>query len=454
MQKRAPFRFKGESLSGVKKVMKKIVKRILMKLRLYDILSVTIYENRLLFKVLLCYLRYCRLLKLAKKKPLNEKIRVLFIVSEIAKWKEQSLYEEMEKSGDFYPIVGISAWNKQFGLDPDELDAVHKRAIAFFSRLGDRCVRTVTCENGKVVYHNLLDFNPDIVFYTEQWGPCPEQHPFAVSKYALTCFLPYYVPTFGLMSIDCYPEVPRMSWTYFCLGEKWKQLYQWKLFWMCHCNKFVVTGHPTLDRFYEQRDRLPIKGYVIYAPHFAFPHPSQIEYYNIGTFDWSGMPILQYAEAHPEIRWVFKPHPYLRAFLQSCGIMNKEEIDSYYERWEKLGIACYDSEYQELFLESRAMITDSGSFLSEYGATGRPLIRLICSADKCVSSRITRKMYGTYYQVRNLDELYDMFRMVIEQKCDPMKENRIEAIQRVGLANHNASQRIVSYLKNVFAKST
>ena len=41
------------------------------------------------------------------------KIKVLFIVSEIAKWKEQSLYEAMARSEDFDPMVAISAYNGQ-----------------------------------------------------------------------------------------------------------------------------------------------------------------------------------------------------------------------------------------------------------------------------------------------------------------------------------------------------
>ena len=171
--------------------MKEVVKKLLKKMGVYTFFFRTIFENRLILKSFQCAWRYRRLAKAAKRKLRNEKIRVLFIVSEIAKWKEQSLYEAMEQSGEFYPVVGISAWNKQSGLSVEELDAVHKRAEAFFDKLGDRHVRTVTSENGQHVYHDLSEFNPDIVFYTEQWSPCPRQHPFDVSKYALTLFLPW-----------------------------------------------------------------------------------------------------------------------------------------------------------------------------------------------------------------------------------------------------------------------
>lgn len=430
--------------------MKERIKNLLKRLGVYTFFFRTIFENRLIFKSIQCSWRYRRLAKAAKQKPRNEKIRVLFIVSEIAKWKEQSLYEEMEQSGEFYPIVGISAWNKQFGLAVDELEAVHKRAEAFFDRMGDRHVRTVTCENGQKNYHDLSEFKPDIVFYTEQWLPCPKQHPFEVSKYALTCFLPYYVPDFGITQIDCHQQVERMSWTYFCLGNSWLKLYRRSLLLTCHCNKFVASGHTALDRFNQERDRLPKENYVIYAPHFAFPHPLQQEFYLIGTFEWSGIAILKYAESHPEIKWVFKPHPILRGLLADYGVMSKDEVDDYYQRWEKLGVACYDSDYQNLFLESRAMITDSGSFLPEYGATGRPIIRLICSCNKHVPPRAARDVYDTYYNVRNLDQMYAAFKMVIEERRDPNREKRIAAVRASGLTGCIASRNIKEFLLQTF----
>ena len=241
-----------------------------------------------------------------------------------------------------------------------------------------------------------------------------------------------------------------MSWKYFCLGNSWANLYRRSLFLTCHSCRFAATGHPALDWFNHESDRQPKEGFVIYAPHFSFPHPLQGEFYTIGTFDWNGLQILEYAEAHPEIKWVFKPHPILRGLLSKFGIMSREEVDDYYDRWERIGIACYDADYQELFLESRVMITDSGSFLPEYGSTGRPVIRLICAKNKHIPPRAARDVYDTYYNVRNLDEMYSTFKMVIEEKCDPNREKRLEAVRAAGLNGCNASANIINYLLEIF----
>ena len=428
------------------------IKLLLQRLGLYTFFFEKVYENRLLGVSLACAGRYRKLLASARRKPRGEKIRVLFIVSEIAKWKEQSLYEAMERTGQFEPIVGLSAWNKQTGLPPEELDAVHARAEMFFDRMGCRHVRTVTVERGKKVFHDLSEFKPDIVFYTEQWSPCLKQDPATVSHFALTCFLPYYVPDFGIMRIDCHQPVERFSRFYFCLGESWAKAYRRNMWLTAHCAQYVVTGHPALDEFNRQADRQPKENYIIYAPHFSFPHPKQQEFYTIGTFDWNGFAILEYAESHPEIKWVFKPHPILKTILPELGVMTAEEVAAYYARWAKIAVTSFDADYQDLFLESRVMITDSGSFLPEYGSTGRPVIRLICAQNKHVPPRAAKDVYDTYYNVRSLDEMYAAFKLVIEEGQDPNREQRLAAVRAAGLTGCDASENIIDAILKVYGR--
>ena len=436
--------------SGILLPIRKFLKRIGLSLFLYQLL----FENSKTLEVWACAWRSRKLRKLARCKPKSDKIRVLFIVSEIAKWKEQTLYEAMERSGDFYPIVGISAWNNQSAkhLTAHEYEQVQMRAEAFFDKMGDRHVRTVTIENGQWVYHDLSEFRPDIVFYTEQWSPCPKQHPYDVSKYALTCFLPYYVPDFGFPQIDCHSEVSRMAWTFFCLGKSWVLRYRTSMLYVSYAAKYVVTGHPALDRFHYGRARVPTEGYVIYAPHFSFPQAITWDRYCIGTFDWSGITMLEYAEAHPDVKWVYKPHPVLRRKVIESGFMTEEEFVRYNERWSKIALVSTDSDYQDLFLESRVLITDSGSLLPEYGSTLRPVIRLRCSQDKIVPPKSAKRIYEAYYNAHNREELYATLKLVVEDGQDPNRDIRINAVHQAKLADEDASKNIVRYLLNAFGR--
>lgn len=425
---------------------KELIKQVLRPvgvLSLYTILR----ENAVAPKVFECRRRYAKHISRLRDSLNGRKIRVLFIVSEIAKWKEQSLYEEMESSGFLYPIVGLSAWNRQSSLSCEELEEVHLKASRFFERLGDRYVRTVTTKDGAKIFHDLTEFNPDIVFYTEPWSPCEKQSPDVVSKFALTYYVPYFVPNYGVVSWDCHQRFHQFLYGYFCLSESWVLLYKRSLMFTVHATKFWPTGHPALDCFYKERERKPTANFVIYAPHHSFPHKNRVHVQTYGTFEWNGMEMLAFAEAHPEINWVFKPHPVLRAAALEEGFMTEEELRSYYDRWRNIGVVCEDGAYQNLFLESRCMITDCGSFLSEYGSTKRPVIHLICSKNKFVPPKASKDVYDTYYQVRNLDELRKALKTVVQDGLDPMREVRVAAVCRAGLADRNASQNIVSHLR-------
>lgn len=427
------------------------MKGLLLKICRFLGIEHSLSEGWLFLQYLVCVNRYRKCCLRAKRKPKAEKIRVLFIVSEIAKWKEQALYDAMESSDDFYPIVGLSAWNLQRNLPPEELDAVHARAEAFFDRLGHRHVRTVTTEKGRLVYHDLSDFKPDIVFYTEQWGPCPKQRPSSVSRFALTFFLPYYVPDFGIIGFDCLQPVTRLAYVYFCLNEDWAVYYRDNMKKVRHCAQYVATGHPSLDLTCGGTAGSGTEKYVIYAPHFSYFDPARPnDCYIIGTFDWSGRAILEYAEAHPEVKWVFKPHPILRKRLVEVGTMTSDEADDYYRRWAKIAVVSTDANYRDLFVNSRVMITDSASFLPEYGSMGKPVIRLISKYFKHVPPRAAANLYDSYYQVHDIPEMREVFLTVIEKGLDPNRETRLRLVREAGLGESNASQNIMRYARSLF----
>ena len=215
--------------------------------------------------------------------------------------------------------------------------------------------------------------------------------------------------------------------------------------------KFIPAGHPGLDYAFHARERLMQGDKVIYAPHFSFPiegRPWKLTW-EWGTFNWNGREILAYAEKHPEMRWVFKPHPLLRESIVQTGLMTKDETDAYYAKWERLGDVCYDSDYKGLFLESRALITDGGTFLTEYGATGKPIIHLICPDNVLKPLPPSKVVYDTYYDVHDLDEMYSTFKMVLEEGKDPSRERRLAGIGEAGWGTVDAAANIIADLAKV-----
>lgn len=396
-------------------------------------------------RVLLCRQKYKRTLHRLRSAPKREKLLVMFLVGEPAKWKCQALYKAMEASELFDPIVGLTAWNSQseYFCTETELEKQHKLAEEFFNRLGDRHVRTYSNFPRKGL--RLRSFKPDIVFYSEPWLPIANQTPEKTAGDALCCFVPYFVPSTGDAKIVCMEDVHRFCHTYFTLSESWSEHYRSNFNSLNSVQTFVGTGLPALDLFSDIDKAAANGNMVIYAPHHSIPNPKNTIPWNISTFDWSGRPILEYAKKHPEFKWIFKPHPLLRREVVDAGLMSKDEIDRYYEEWSTIGEICLDGDYQSRFTESIAMVTDCGSFLSEYGATGHPLIRLIRTTNRQFPPP-PGGLLDSFYQVRNLDELSSVFLQVLEKREDPMHDIRIEAVKRAGLAERNASANIIAYL--------
>jgi hypothetical protein len=133
-------------------------------------------------------------------------------------------------------------------------------------------------------------------------------------------------------------------------------------------------------------------------------------------------------------------------------MMTQTEVDAYYAEWERIGIVCYDSNYQDLFLESLAIITDSGSFLTEAGATGRPVIRLISPNNDLTPLPPSKKVYDTYYEVRTLPEMYATFKTVLENGEDPKKDERLAAVEASGIARMEASKNIIDHLRKIVGR--
>jgi CDP-glycerol glycerophosphotransferase (TagB/SpsB family) len=87
--------------------------------------------------------------------------------------------------------------------------------------------------------------------------------------------------------------------------------------------------------------------------------------------------MLAYAQTHPEIDIVFRPHPFLFGTMTDREVMTQEQVDSWRSRWDALPNTFTDLgiDMPALLLASDAMLTDGVSFLAEYPlVTGKPAI--------------------------------------------------------------------------------
>lgn len=394
------------------------------------------------------YLRICyrvalyRIRKEAKIHPIN----VYFFVSEIAKWKAQSLYDLMESNNRFKPIICVYPMVVETDLPLMQLDSILNEKLSFFINKKMKAINVWDIRNKCV---DMAYFKScGIIFYQQTWDVPPAPTPLQIALKYITFYIPYYLVNNYDKKLDLCMNLHRQVFRYIIPSEAIKDFYEKEVNKNKFAGKLVGLGHTCIDQFHTIV-RTKMDYTVIYAPHFSFPCNSLKRPLYYSTFLDNGEFILDYAKKHREVKWIFKPHPRLKMELEVTGVWPKEKIIRYFEDWENIGSSCYNSDYQELFVNSDLMITDCGSFLTEYACTGNPIVRMVSPLLNLSPNPIIEELYSTYYCVNNNDELNTILDMCIVERLDPQRVNRNRAIEKVGLGNSSASERIITYISDL-----
>ena len=393
--------------------------------------------------VLLARVRHFRVrARIRAKARRGEKIRVVFLESEVAKWKTQPLFDLMKEDPHYEPVMAIFRRDRSESDPESKVLADIRAAKSYYEAKGN---------HGEVVYSpedpfvpQLERLKPDIVFYQQSWVADGIRD---ICRDALPAYVPYYVVNYGDPEIGCKMPFHRFLAYYFHLNEDWAEIARRSAPAWFFSGRHVATGHPSLDYLHRNAPPPPKRPCVIYAPHFSFILPNHDNLLGISTFPWSGLPILDYAKAHPEMNWVFRPHPVLRGELVRSGLMTADERDRYFAEWGRIARVSTDSDYQGLFAESAAMVTDCGSFLPEYGATGKPLVHLISSTSKVKPMKPAQELFSAFYEAHDLDEMLAVFKTVLEDGDDPKRAVRQKAVAAYNIAGACASGNIMRFFE-------
>ena len=398
-------------------------------------------------KVSTIIVNYERVLsRIRAKVSSGDKLRVMFYVSDPAKWKLQTLYDKMASSEMFDPFVAVSVWG--WHENRARAESAAQLTLKYFL---DKNMNVEMAYSGEL--HRALalsNFIPDVVFYSQPWDIPADQDPVIVSRFALTCYVPYYTPNFDFGPADCTLPFHRTIYRYFIMNDKCVDACECLRGSLSVAGNVVATGHPMLDSFsFNDFGDVCSDGLIVYAPHWSFPHKDNPNNANISTFLWTGRAMLEYAKSHLDIKWVFKPHPVLKPMLVKSGVMDDAEVAEYYDEWGRIGECSFDGDYVDIFKRSRALITDCASFLTEYACTGKPVVRLVSPVAIPKSSKLNGDLYSTYYQVRSPEELEPMLDKIIIRREDPNREARLAAAKAMNLMGVDAAGNIVKHLENL-----
>lgn len=363
-------------------------------------------------------------------------LKVIFLVSEAAKWQYQSLYNEMKQSKDFEPIIIVVPLDFGKNTSIQNLDVLYH----FFTDKGMEVAYGYDKVNSKFI--TLDNFNPDIVFYQQPWNISPVQDILPTSRFALTCYCPY---CFHMLETDLnyMAHFHSLVWQYYVESDLYKTAYL-KKYGATNC---VTTGNLKLDNYFinytESAWNNRSRKRIIYAPHHSFGG-----FHNMATFARNGEFILQLAQQHPEIEWIFKPHPRFKYAVVAAGIKTEEEIQEYYDAWEKIGRIYETGNYYDLFMNSDALITDCISFLAEYLPTQKPVFFLRNKNQGNEFTLLGRHIIQHYYQTYDNYKFLERFDDVIFKGNDVLKNQRIEDINYLKSDNtQTVATKILTFIR-------
>ena len=378
--------------------------------------------------------------KLNNKLKNGQKINVVFYCYDETKWKCQSVYDIFSSDSHFdvkILVTKSAAKNKDNPTYQSIKDV--KKTYDYFKQKGLSVEYAYDIKKNR--YIPFKNFNPDIIFYQHPWYVERTQGPVVCSKFAFTCYVPYYFPfEVGDIDnkIDYYLRFHKYIERYYALDKTVENKLKQKM--DNHGVNVKAVGYPNFDYFYKNKKQ---GDSIIYAPHWSVGGLGQYS-----AFDWSGKFMLEYAQNHPENRWIFRPHPILYKSLIDSKLMTENEAKKYYDDWEKLGVISTSGDYFDLFDDSKMMITDSCTFLAEYFVTEKPLIILM--SDNSSFKSLEHPILETYYCAKNQEELVNLIDTVSQN--DYMKPKRLHKLESLEYFKSNASENIYNDIMNIMSE--
>lgn len=384
----------------------------------------TINEN--VSKLSIADKKQLRMEQIKEKFLTGEKIKICLFVSRINCWMFTGLYDILQQSGKFEPIIVIKPFmSRGFEHMKECMNSTYEGMLARgYAPIKGYDEDTDTFLNVKE------EIDPDIVFYTKYWKPHFQEN-FYINKFrdCITLLIDYGYNVAGHYEAMNF-ELQNAVDMYFYYSQIQKEIVS------KHMNNkgrnVVITGAPKIDTLFNSnytakdvwKKQKKTKKRIIWAPHHEDKTgPKQ---YQFDAFYDLYEVMFEIAEKYKdEIQIAFKPHPLLKVKLYDKW--GEVATENYYNRWNELSNGqLEEGDFIDLFLTSDAMILDCLSFIAEYTATNKPALFTVGSRSRVLLNDMGKQIYEMLYHAKdNLkDEICTFVEEVVIAGNDPMNEQR------------------------------
>ena len=304
----------------------------------------------------------------------KDKIRVLFLLSDLSLWKSEELYLAMLAHPRFEPIIGTCLLLADVGSEST------KKYLCLLEYLKQH-----NYIYHEIYHHNISSIKADITFYQQPYGDVIDPSISFMKQIlngSLVCYLNYAFYTVDCSKNNFGVDLPmhRYSWQVYFENTITLQMGNYS---KLRGKNSVLTGLPIQDILSRKKElfknpwipQSKHKKRVIFAPDHTIP--TSDNYIQYSQFLEVADIMLDIArEYNDTIQFAFKPHPFLKKKLYDHW--GKERTDIYYNTWNQLdNCQIAEGDYIGLFKYSDAMVHDCSSFTIEYCYTLNPVLYLI-----------------------------------------------------------------------------
>ncbi|MGN5595879.1 hypothetical protein [Stutzerimonas nitrititolerans] len=225
-----------------------------------------------------------------------------------------------------------------------------------------------------------------------------------------------------------------------------------------HCptgsSHVYVTGHPRMDGLVNIADfavdpalkhAVGERKAILWNAHFSFDGDLW------STFDCLASGIIESFIGRPDLVLLFRPHPLLWKKLINLNILSERDIVELKAQLQECGVIVDErSDHRHAFAVSAAMMSDAGSFLMEYLATGKPVLYLKNPDGLGLNEEgvAVARQYQSASDVMQVDTFLDQVR----RGEDPLYASRNAAIKHFfHELDGGSGRRVLNVLKELMA---
>lgn len=347
-------------------------------------------------------------------------IKVVFLTFYFEAWDALAdIYERMAADSRFETKV-ISIPRR---FSKDEPFGNEDQVSGFFDALGVPHER-FNFEDSCLGLEKLREFAPDYVFINYPWqrNYQPGYRVDELAQFTKVCYVPYYslalVNEPGEVGVTPYLYTQRsnqLASLVFTQDPNTLDAYSKTQRGNHHVH---LTGTPKLDALVRKSNEgglWPLSNIgnkrMVWAPHHTFSNA----WLNFGMFPEIFNDMLAFAESHPKLDIVMRPHPIMFGTLVERDVIPQSDLAEWIERWNGLPntLIDHDGDIASLFAEADLFVTDGISFLGEYPiATGKPTI-FFDKADHWPWSPLGGLASAANMHVRDFSSFLEVFEAVM-----------------------------------------